>query len=59
MPPQKESSPLWAHFVKPEGDFRKAKCNHCEMVVSRGAANAMRKNCYNRNMQAHLKKYHP
>ena len=52
------TSPLWKHFVSPDGNFRLAQCNHCGVIVQRGTENAPRGKCYNRNMQKHLGKYH-
>ena len=56
MAPQ--TSPLWDHFVIPDGDYRKAKCLHCETVVSRGGPETPRSKCYNRSMQVHMEVKH-
>ena len=54
-----ETSPLWGHFSKVNGDFRNAKCNHCEQIVRRCREDQSRGKAVNRMMQMHMKKMHP
>ena len=53
-----KSSPLWDHFVMPDGDYHKAKCLHCDAVITRGGPEAPRGKCYNRGMQFHMEQKH-
>ena len=41
-----------------QGDYIKAQCIHCNVVVRRGKEGALKKECYNSSMLAHLKAKH-
>ena len=57
MAPKK--SPLWQHFEMPDGNFRKAVCNHCAKIVTCGGENVPKSKCVNRTMHSHMQKMHP
>ena len=57
--PGKETSPLWGHFKKVDGNFRLAKCDHCGEVVRRCEEHEGKGKALNRRMQALMKKCHP
>ena len=60
---QKRDSVMWLHFTKllkedGEEDFRKARCNHCEKVLSRGKADTPAGECSNGSMWSHMRNKH-
>ena len=60
---QKSDSVMWLHFTKllkedGEEDFRKARCNHCEKVLSRGKADTPAGECSNGSMWSHMRNKH-
>ena len=60
---RKSDSVMWLHFTKPikedgEEDFRKARCNHCDKVLSRGKADTPAGDCSNGSMWSHMRNKH-
>ena len=39
-------------------DFRKARCNHCQSVLSRGKPGTLKGDCSNGSMWTHMKNKH-
>ena len=57
---RKSDSVMWLHFTKllkedGEEDFWKARCNHCEKVLSRGKADTPAGECSNGSMWSHMR----
>ena len=60
---RKSDSVMWLHFTKllkedGDEDFRKARCNHCEKVLSRGKADTPAGECSNSSMWSHMRNKH-
>ena len=63
MSGRKRDSVMWEHFTKPVDEngvenFRKAKCNHCQAVLSRGKPDTPSNLCSNGSMWSHMRNKH-
>ena len=60
---RKSDSVMWLQFTKllkedGEEDFWKARCNHCEKVLSRSKADTPAGECSNGSMWSHMRNKH-